>query len=103
MMYSQKIEVGHTLESPRVLLTQASTGGFSNHQKQVLDNVLHYLSKSCRGFAQIIYVQLQFFDHLAHNFIAKRLMRYFTATAHRLSNPFPTAITRDVLGLVLMV
>jgi hypothetical protein len=33
----------------------------------------HYLSKSSAGFAQIIYVQLQFFDHVTHDFTAKGL------------------------------
>jgi len=35
----------------------------------------HYLSEPAAGFAQIIYVQLQFFDHLAHDSIAKGLNR----------------------------
>ena len=33
----------------------------------------YYLSEPSAGFAQIIYVQLQFFDNLAHDFIAKGL------------------------------
>jgi pyruvate formate lyase activating enzyme len=39
----------------------------------------YYLSKSSAGFAQIIYVQLQFFDHLAHDLTAKGLKGAMTA------------------------
>ena len=65
MMGSQKIEVGHTLKSKNV--------GFSNRQKPVQHTVLYYVSKSRRGFAQIVCGQLQFFDNLVHNFVAKGL------------------------------
>jgi hypothetical protein len=46
---------------------------FQPVRNQLQDIGPHYLSKPVAGFAQVIYVQLQFFDHLAHNFIAKGL------------------------------
>jgi len=46
---------------------------FRTVRNQPQDMGPYYLSKSVAGFAQIIYVQLQFFDHLAHDFIAKGL------------------------------
>jgi hypothetical protein len=48
----------------------------------------HYLSKPSDGFAQIIYVQLQFFDHLAHNFIAKGLNNFKSLHSNVQNNPF---------------
>ena len=68
MMSSQKIEVGHTLKSK-----MRQPFCFSNHRERKQDIGPHYLSKPSDGFAQIIYAQLQFFDHSAHNFIAKGL------------------------------
>jgi hypothetical protein len=59
---------------------------FSKCQKPVQDTVVYYLSKSSAGFAQIIYVQLQFFDHLAHKFIAKELQQLHLTQA--LEAPF---------------
>jgi len=51
----------------------------------------HYLSKPVADFAQIIYVQLQFFDHLAHDFIAKGLMFIQLHQTHRKVRPLGAA------------
>jgi hypothetical protein len=72
MMSSQKIEVGHTLKSKNA----AAFLLFNPSGTSPRTSVSIILSKSSAGFAQIIYVQLQFFDHHAHNFIAKGLITY---------------------------
>jgi hypothetical protein len=80
MMSSQKIEVGHTLKSKKC----SSLFAFQPVRNRPRDIAPYYLSKPAAGFAQIIYVQLQFFDHLAHNFIAKGLN-----TERRSNHPTP--------------
>jgi len=69
MISSQIIEVGHTLKSKN-----ASAFCFSNRQKPSLQHWPLLFEQILGGFAQTMYVQLQFFDHHAHNFTAKGLI-----------------------------